>query len=800
MRSILAVLFMVAGVGLAPAASPQLTSILPKGGQRGTEVSVTLTGSRLSDAQEILSYSRGFTFGKLEVLGPTAIKTTMKIAPDVPLGEHAFRVRTATGVSDLRTFWVGALPVMDEKEGNNQFDTPMVVPMNVTIHGVVRSEQVDHYQVECKKGQRISVEIEGMRLGHTLFDPYVAILDSRRFELATSDDSALTGQDGGCSIVAPADGKYTIQVRETAFQGNDSSLYRLHIGHFPRPTGVIPAGGKPGEEIEFRFVGDPMGEIKQKIKLPPAETLHYRLHCATAEGVSPTGFKVRVTELQNTVESGTNTTPQTATAGVAPGAFHGVISKADETDYFKFTAKKGQSFVLRAYARQIGSPLDPVLHVGVLNGAYILGNDDTQGPDSLIRFTAPQDGEFALWIHDHLKKGGPDYFYRIEATPVQPECTVSVPKVDGNNQSNQDRQAFSVPRGGRFATLVRVGRRDWNAPHTLAFGQLPPGVTAKIDPSVTGVDFFPIVLEAAADAPLGAVLTDFRVTPTDGKTTVQARTRFDTVFSIGVNNTPFARHEPGRTAVAVTEAIPFEVNVIEPKVPIVQNGSYTLKVVATRKAGFTAPITVAPLFTPPGMGIVGSAQIPANSNETTLYVNAAPNAQIREWKTVLTAVSNVGNGPVWTCSQPFKLEVSAPMVTFAQERAAVEQGQKTAVVCKVNVNTPFEGKAKVNLMGLPAKTTTTPLELTKDTKELAFEVVTDKTSPAGKHNVFCQVVGGELRIDVPLPPKANPPATAPAAPGKATPAPAATPEKRLSRLEQLRKEQEEKEKAEKKGG
>ena len=52
--------------------------------------------------------------------------------------------------------------------------------------------------------------------------------------------------------------------------------------------------------------------------------------------------------------------------------------------------------------------------------------------------------------------------------------------------------------------------------------------------------------------------------------------------------------------------------------------------------------------------------------------------------------------------------------------------------------------------------------------------------------------GTELRIDVPLPPKADAPAT-PKGPA-ATP-PAGQPEKRLTRLEKLRQEQEEREKA-----
>ena len=51
-------------------------------------------------------------------------QTTMQIAADCRLGEHAMRVRTATGISELRTFYVGALPAIEEKEPNGEFATP----------------------------------------------------------------------------------------------------------------------------------------------------------------------------------------------------------------------------------------------------------------------------------------------------------------------------------------------------------------------------------------------------------------------------------------------------------------------------------------------------------------------------------------------------------------------------------------------------------------------------------------------------------------------------------------------------
>src|SRR3954470_18747485 len=107
----IAVIAALACASVAPAASPSVALILPRGGQRGTEVVVTFQGARLADAQEVMSYDPGFAFEKLEAKD-NQLKATLKIAADCRLGQHAFRVRTASGLSELRTFWVGALPAV----------------------------------------------------------------------------------------------------------------------------------------------------------------------------------------------------------------------------------------------------------------------------------------------------------------------------------------------------------------------------------------------------------------------------------------------------------------------------------------------------------------------------------------------------------------------------------------------------------------------------------------------------------------------------------------------------------------
>ena len=121
------------------AASPSLGGITPRGGQRGTEMVLIFSGARLSDAKEILFYTPGFTVSKLEVVNDGQVKATVKIAADCPPGEHSVRLRTKSGISELRTIWVGALPIVAEKEPNSEFDKPQKIPLNVTVEEIGRA-------------------------------------------------------------------------------------------------------------------------------------------------------------------------------------------------------------------------------------------------------------------------------------------------------------------------------------------------------------------------------------------------------------------------------------------------------------------------------------------------------------------------------------------------------------------------------------------------------------------------------------------------------------------------------------
>jgi len=551
--------------------------------------------------------------------------------------------------------------------------------------------------------------------------------------------------------------------------------------------------------------------VKLPTVMPPDGK--FEVFCQDAGGISPSGLPFRLTDTAaNVIEVEPNDTPAQATAGKLFCAFNGVIDKPGDIDHFKFAAKKGQVYDVHCYARRLGSPLDSLMYMGLMGQGAFAGNDDAVGPDSYFRVTIPQDGDYWVSVTDHLKKGGPTYTYRIEITPVEAKLAISAPPFA---QFTQERQAYAVPRGNRYATFVNATRADFGGDVNVKPEGLPAKVAVVTDVMKADMSLVPMVFEAAPDAPLAAARLSFAGTHADPNQKIRSAfdVRSDFVYSAPGQSLYVAKAEPF-TVLAVTEPVPFKISIVEPKVPLVHGGSMNLKIVAERAVGFKAPITIVPLYNPPGVGSASSVTIPEGQNEVLFPMNANGGAPVRNWKYVVLGTAPVGTGPVWVSSQLANIEIAAPYLSLNIERGAVEQVKDTQMFVKPAVAKPFAGEAVIRLVGLPPKVTTQELKFTKDTKEVAFPLKVDPTAPAGTHkNIFCQVVitekgepvvhnlgSSELRIDVPLPPKkdAPPPAkTTAAAPPAANPM--APPMKRLSRLEQLRLEQEEREKAAKAG-
>jgi hypothetical protein len=782
------------------AAEPIINNIIPRGGQIDTELEVVVTGNRLGDAEEIFFYEKGITALDLNASGEKSVKAKFKISKDARLGQHEVRLRTKSGISTVKTFWVGPYPNFQEKEPNTSFEDAQKVSLNRTINGLVKSEDVDYFEFNASKGQRISLEIEAIRLSGPLFDPYIAILDSNRFEVATSDDTDLLLQDSTLSLIAPETGNYFVEVRESSYRGGNNFYYRLHLGNFPRPLIAFPAGGQAGKMLKVKFMGDPTGPIYKNIQLPEKADLTFGHRIEQNGLVSPSPNKIRVCDFPSIreVEPNNSFKQATVTELSLPLAFDGIIDHEKDADYFQFKAKKGQKFNIHAHAQSISSPLDPVLNLYSSKGKSIKGSDDANnGRDSLITYTIPKDGNYTLRIRDHLYAGGERFVYRIESLPFSPQVEATIPMF--GNRDTQTRQMIPIARGNKAATALNLSRKNFSGELEVLAENLPEGVTMRVPKAASSFNSIPIVFEASQDAPLSQSLVNLTVRHTDPAKKISGGFKHNLALVYGPpNNRTYYESTLGKLSVAVTEKIPFSIVLHPPKTPVVQGGSINLKVEAIRDANFTAPITVRIQTRPPGIGAKGTISIAKDKSTAYYSLTANGGTSIGSWDIAVQGESDSGKGICLASSKLTPILVEEPYLTMKINMGAIEQGKEGELLCDLEIKRPFVGKANLSIRGLPPFVTTTDIEFDANTTQISFPIKTEaKARPGITKNLFCFAKipfkgekithtvgqGGQIRIDKP-PPK--PKTVKKKAPVVASNKPATVKTKPLSRLEQLR--------------
>jgi hypothetical protein len=757
-------------------ATPAITRLEPAGAPRGAEVEVTIRGRDLAGAAELFFAAGGIEAAALEGSDGATLKARLRVAADCPTGQHWLRVRTKDGLSELRSFRVGVFPHVAETEPNGDFATTGSLPLPHTVTGVVKPEDVDGFKVRLPAGGRIAAAIDAVRLDQQLFDPYLEIVDARGFVVAACDDHPLLGQDAMLATTVAEAGDYVVRVRESAFGGNDNCVYLLHVGDFPVPHVAWPPAGPPGGEIEVEWLGDPAGPFRQRVKLPVTAGLAglADVHPIREGSTSPVPVPLRLCPLSPTVEAEPNDEPGQATKAAGPAALAGRLAAEADVDWFRIEAPKGTKWHVRAWGRRIGSPIDLVVNVHRDNDKRerITGNDDAEGPDSMLQVTVPEEGSFLVRINDHQRRGGPEFVYWIEVEPAGPAVQVSVPV---GRPTTQERLVAVVPRGNRAAVLLNTARSDHSGPARIAISDLPGGVTATVPDAAGNAPATLAVFEAAAEALPATVLAGVQVVAADdGRTLGGLRQKTDLVF--GPPNGAVYRSTLGdRLPLAVVEPAPIRISLEQLPAPIVRRGSAELKVKVERLEGFDGKVRLFFPFRPPGIGAAASVEIPEDKSEGVYVLNANPDAPMGEWQVAVTALpqpkaNSRGEDEPLVSSGLVTLRVAEPIVEMAAELTGVEQGQETTLVWKIQKPGEFAGTAKARLLGLPAKAEAPELEFVASATEVAFPVKVAGDAPIGpQKNVFCEyrVPQGDavvvhasppttLRIDKPLPPDDEP--------------------------------------------
>ena len=214
------------------------------------------------------------------------------------------------------------------------------------------------------------------------------------------------------------------------------------------------------------------------------------------------------------------------------------------------------------------------------------------------------------------------------------------------------------------------------------------------------------------------------------------------------------------------EPVPFKLELIPPKAPLVRDGSTTVKVKIHRDEGFDQDVHLQFPFRPPGVGTNYQVKVPKGKSKFDYPLNANAKAQIGKWPIYVLGVSNV-KGQAWVSTQLSELEIGEPRVKMQMPMTSVTQGESAEMTCAIEQLIPFEGEATAELLGVPPNVkTNSPLKFNAKTESLTFKFETNEKSPPGKHGPFIRVTiphngskmvsnaaRGQLRINKPRPVK-----------------------------------------------
>ena len=423
----------------------------------------------------------------------------------------------------------------------------------------------------------------------------------------------------------------------------------------------------------------------------------------------------------------------------------------------------------------------------------VSSGDDARGTmDPFLEFTAKADGKHTVRIYDQLRSGSPSHNYRIEVTTPPPSVGLTLKEL-----RRDETHVVSVPSGGSIGMVVTALRSAYSGEFRLDLEGLPKGVKATTFPMPAGRNEIPVLLTAEKDAEHDASL--FAVTGRGDEKNFHVMGSFSQTHKLvlGQNRRHMWSHKTDRASMAVTDAAPFTIELLQPETPIVRSGSKNLVVKIVRDEGYEGQVSLRTLYNPPGVSINNSRKIVKGKNEVEIPITANGGAGIGTWPLIMTASYTGKTGTAYISTNPIMLKVEDSLFGYKFTKAAGELDNETSISVSVDIKREFEGDAEVELVGLP-KGVTSPKALQKidpKTESITFPLVIAKDARPGTHKtLICQsrvkvgdevivqtTGGGQIRVDKPIVKKKE----APKPKADATAKKAAAP-KVLSRLEQLR--------------
>ena len=552
---------LLAGLGIlsslqAELPTARLGQIHPAGGQAGTTLEVSVTGSDLDEPQR-LHFSQSSI--KATPKGEGA-RFTVTIESNTPPGTYDVRFVGRFGLSNPRAFVVGTLPELRPDPTNLSAMAALALPLDTTLNGFVQPNAVSFFHVSLRKGQRVLFECLARSLDSHL-DPVLTLTDREGREL----EHSRTGNP--MDYTATADGTFVLRLSDFLYRGGEGYFYRLTASTGPRIDFIVPPsglagtktncvifgrnlpGGKPVKAqtldgkileqltVEITFpAGERARRLRTSLPIRPGQAAQdgfdYRLK--TPKGTS-NPFLMSLAAAPVVLEQEPNNKPAQAQKLTLPCEVAGQFSPGLDPDWYSFEARKGEVYWIEVFSQRLGLGTDPAVLVQRVSRrekpADLKGKEpaaeetkdvlelsdldtnlgerefNTASRDLAGRLEIKEDGLHRILVRDLLQRSerSPRFQYRLVVRPPAPDFRLAALTVIAKAKADAKNIEQGVPflrRGETIALRVMAFRQHGFAGAIELSLETPvPGLVFRGDRIEAGKDSDYFLLSAREDAP-----------------------------------------------------------------------------------------------------------------------------------------------------------------------------------------------------------------------------------------------------------------------------------------------------------
>jgi len=411
------------------------------------------------------------------------------IEPDAGPGDRELRLASHEGLSNPLCFQVGTLPEVCEKTFTGGRAAPVLDPP-VLLNGQVTPGETDRVHLRLRNGQKLVLSLQARRLIPYLadavpgwFQAIMTLHDPNGNEVAWSDDYRFS-PDPVILYEVPADGVYTLAVRDAIYRGRDDFIYRIAAGELPFVTELFPLGGRTGTAANASLGGWNLATGTLRLDLRPGPTAIRQLSLGP-EKEPCNDVRYAVGTIREVIEAEPNDAVASAHLVAFPAVVNGRIGQPGDVDVFRFQGRAGREVVVEVFARRLHSPLDSLLHLTDWTGKEVAFSDDYKDPemgllthqaDSHVRVKLPRSGTYLACLSDAQRRGSSAHVYRLRIGNPRPDFALRVvPSCINVWPGGTSKVTVHALRKDGFDGEIKLVLADAPEGFSLSAAQIPAG-------------------------------------------------------------------------------------------------------------------------------------------------------------------------------------------------------------------------------------------------------------------------------------------------------------------------------------